>query len=116
MLTGQLPPVSRRSTYIETLELLDDETGDPIDLSGAAITVSVCRMLAADDYGAVCAASCATATLGAGVTVPEPGIIVWRFEAGALGGIAPGVALLSVLISRDGDSYEALRALLPIED
>lgn len=116
MLTGSLPPVSRRSTYIETLELIDDASGDPIDLTGAAITVSIYDSAVVSDYGDVRSWPAAlTATLGNGVTVPETGIVQWRFEAGSLACLRRD-ATLSVIISRDGDTDEIARLSLPIED
>lgn len=117
MLRGTLPPVSRRSTYIETLELIDDDTGDRIDLTGADITVEVFASCITDDYGfSGTDRGGVTVTRDAGgITVPEDGIIVWRYEAGALDGLS-GLATVSVLISRDGDSDEVARLLLPIQD
>lgn len=117
MLTGSLPPISRRSTYIETLELIDDDTGDAIDLTGAAITVEIRYGRSGDDYGWSGSYADHSATLESGaVTIPEDGIIQWRFEANSLRCVLPGSAWLSVLISRDGDTYEVARLSLPIED
>lgn len=116
MLTGSLPPISRRATYIETLELIDDDTGDPIDLTGADIRVELCANIGRDDYGWWDWPATTSATLADGITVPEAGIVQWRFEAGRLSRFARGAAGLRVIISRDGDTDVVARLTLPVED
>lgn len=118
MLTGSPPPISRRSTYIETLELIDDDTGDLIDLTGAAVSVEIrFNRTVGDDYGWLGRRADLVASLDDGrVAVPELGVIQWRFEAGAFDRIGPGSASLSVLIQRDGDTDKVADLILPFED
>jgi hypothetical protein len=41
MYVGSLPRASTSADYIETFQLLDDETGEGIDISGATVTLEV---------------------------------------------------------------------------
>src|SRR5437764_9135425 len=106
MFTETLPSLSRKATYVETLELTSADDGSLIDLTGAAITVS----LAEPDDDAF-----ATATVdGGGVTIVSPGVIQWRFEQPVMSRADVESYQLSVVISRDGDSTEILNASLPV--
>ena len=116
MLTGSLPPISRRSTYIETFEGIDDATGEPIDFTGADIKVEIFSDIGRDDYGWWDRAACLTATLTNGVTMPDTGVIQWRFEAGSMSRFCRGLAGLRLTVSRDGDTDVLARLTLPIED
>ena len=111
MFSGSLGPISRRATYIETLALVSDDDGLPLDLTGAAITVSIAPIQAGFPYPRG-----VTADLTSGVTVPAPGIIQWRFEQSAAQNFSCGLNRVSVVISRDGDTDEVLNATLPVED
>ncbi len=108
MLTGSLPPITRRGTYIETTELTD-EAGSAIDLTGADIRVEVA------ENGEGCTPDL-TASLDGGVSVVAPGTIQWRFEAGAFDRFRLGLRRLRVLISRDGDTDVVASLTLPVED
>lgn len=41
MFTGRLAPVSNRQTWIEQISIVDDDTGEGIDLTGHTLTVQV---------------------------------------------------------------------------
>lgn len=121
MVTGTLEPVSRRETYIETLEMIDDDTGQPINLSGATIIVEIRIGSVTHDgydngsyyYDTTCQPFL-SADLTSGVTIPALGVLQWRFND--LSRLPNGPAHVAVLISRDGATSEVMNAILPVED
>lgn len=109
MLRGNSPPVSRRATYEDFLELTDsDAPHDPIAWADVVSAVAeICRL----DRDA----PLLSASLNAGVTLPADGIVKWRFEPEDLGSLRAGdYRLLVRLTTSAGDTVELLDAILPL--
>lgn len=117
MFAGTLPPVSQRETYVEVIEVADDDTGEPFDLTGATITARIIGTSSADDYQFAPSYDTAvlTASLGSGVTVVAAGTIEIRFEQGSIGGLAPALYRLTVEATRAGDTTQLVNLFLPVE-
>jgi hypothetical protein len=109
MFTGVLPPVSRRGTYTDTIELTSDDDGSLIDLSGLSAVV-----VALSETGDT--TSVASVSLTSGVVIPALGIIQWRFEQGVMGGLDQETYTLTVTVTGSGDTVEIVNASLPIGD
>ena len=68
MFTGFLSPISTVSDFIESLEIKDEKTDDPIDLTGMTATLKVRRM------GDGTATEIASTTNGR-ITFPQVGVM-----------------------------------------
>lgn len=67
--------------WAESIDLFDDDTGEPLDTTGMAFVLGISR-----DGLVLLSASTAAAT----IEVPETGTIQWRFTPTQLGALDPG--------------------------
>src|SRR5215207_4080698 len=84
MLTGNLPPASRRATYVETVELLESESPyDPIPLS-AVVEGGTVELMGLDDTSETALISKTWGTDSYAEMTGAPGVVFWRFEVSDL--------------------------------
>lgn len=110
MYTAQLKPVSNRADWIETIELIDDDTGQIItDLSDVTVNVEVreasCRsrvLIGSSDDGHV--------------TYPGNGIIQWMFSRSEMSALTADIYEIGVTVTRNGFTEQELIGSLPIVD
>lgn len=110
MYEAQLNPISNRADWIETIELIDDDTGAIIEnLDGVTAVVEVrskspyCRYL----HG--------TTEDGRIIFAPG-GIIQWRFTAQEMRALEAGPYEIGFTITRDGITEQELIGSLPVVD
>jgi hypothetical protein len=107
---GTLSPVSTRATWIETLEVFDDDTDERFDFSTATeITVEVRDK---------CGGALLSGKLSRGdIILPEVGVMQWRFEVGQMNSLCGAHTYeIGVTIELDGDTTQVLIGRLPILD
>jgi hypothetical protein len=110
MLTGTLPPVSNKADWIEEYELYDDETGDPLDISGAdEITVSV--------RDAKSRSVLLTATLSGGsIAHAETGVFRWTFAAESMRSLCPKTYEIGMTMLLNDVTTQLLIGHVPVVD
>jgi hypothetical protein len=93
-----------RADWIQPVEVVSDDTGEPMDLTGTAISVKVeYSEIRSALYGAQRTAfdlSEADDT----VRVIAPGVFEFRLEASRLGRLSPGTYPIACLLKKDGDT------------
>jgi len=97
MLDGSIPPASIYSTWIETVEVwsIDDDT--LYDFSGVVdVTLKLQDQLSRFD-------ELILTMRGGNITLPSPGIVQWRVEAGAMFALRPKLYKLILLFQTDTD-------------
>lgn len=97
MYGGSLGQISNRATWQNGFEIIDAETDDLMDLTGASITMKVARE---PGQSVVLTGS----TGGGELTIPALGQVDFRFEASQMTNLCPGTYSASVLIERSGDT------------
>jgi hypothetical protein len=105
---GKLSPVSNREDWNLTLEI-DDENDDPIDLTGASITVNIRD----PRYRAV--VLCGSTSNGA-VTILGTGVFQVSFSAAQLQPFRPGTYEVGMVLVQNGVTIQLLIGLLPVID
>lgn len=71
MLQARFDPISNQETWKQTIEVLDDDTGEPVDLSAATITVTIENL---------CGDQLLQATIANGrISVSNPGYFTFVF-------------------------------------
>jgi len=105
-----LNPISNRADWIETIELIDDETGEVLtDLSGLSASVEIrsrqpyCRRLGG------------TSNDGR-IIFTDGGVIQWHFTVEEMRSLEPGLYQLGFTITREDVTEQELIAALPIID
>lgn len=106
MYQGTLPPASNRADWTETLKLTDDDTGDPIDLTGAAMAIAVRDL-------ANCLVLSGSIADGK-VTLLETGVAQWSFPASAMGGLCAGEYAVGITLTMSGTVEQVFAGTLPI--
>lgn len=97
MYGGSLGQISNKATWANGFQIIDAETDDLMDLTGAAITMKVYRL---PGRSIVLTGS----TDGGEVTIPALGLIDFRFEAEAMSSLGAGTYDASLIIVRAGDT------------
>lgn len=127
MLTGTLAPISRHADWIETFELVDDDTAEPIDLSTASITVRLRRARQRPPHGnssgygtsyAYGGGSNDTVIVGSTdngkVTISSPGIAELHFTPSDLQGLDSDTYEVSALLNDNGITLQLFLGTIPI--
>lgn len=110
MYDAQLKPVSNRADWIETIELIDDDTGQVItDLSDVTVKVEVRKT--------PCRSRTLSGTSEDGhVTYPGNGIIQWHFTRSEMSNLCAGTYEIGVTVTRDDLTEQELIGSLPVVD
>lgn len=110
MYEAQLKPVSNRADWLETIELIDDDTGQVItDLTGVTVKVEVRQM---PNY---CRALSGTTEDGH-VTYPGYGVIQWHFTKSEMSNLSAGTYEIGVTVTLDDFTEQELIGSLPVVD
>lgn len=98
--------ISNRADWSETIELIDDDTGEVItDLDDVIVRVQVregCRPVLTAETG------------DETVVVSSFGTITWTFPASRLSNICPGTYEVGITIERNGSVEQELIGSLPV--
>ncbi len=113
MYTGNIAAASNRADFTFTTELVDPDTGDAVDLTGATITVAIREQNAQQ--------ACLTASTGNGkVTINSPatdGAFVTAFSPADMKTLRAGQYDIGILaLLNTGITYQVLAGNLPIID
>jgi len=110
MYDAQLKPVSNRADWLETIELIDDDTGQVItDLTGVTVRIEVRRI------------PCGSHTLSGSsddghVTFPGNGIIQWQFTRSEMSNVSAGTYDIGVTVTLNDFTEQELIGSLPVVD
>jgi len=122
MYEGSLSAVSNRATWADCVGVIDNDTGEPLDISGASeIAVQVAPMQSVDvgGYGNVSysATPLLTATLSNGkIQHVQTGVFAFEFSKGDMRGIAGGVYNVEVTIEKDGETVSLILGTVPVRE
>lgn len=108
MFGAVLQPQSNRATFILEVEISDEETGDPIDLTGCTIEVQV--RYQAQNGSTVLSGD----TEGGEVTILDTGVFQIEFSATQMASICPDTYDVGAIISRDGETAQILIGTIPV--
>lgn len=120
MFGGSLGAISTAADWSDAVLISDEETGEPLDLTGCAITFTV-RPVATDCYrdGAYYdGPSSASAVLVGGtstgeIAIPALGTIEWDFPAPLA--MQAGEHRVGIIITRDGDTLQLFLGTVSVE-
>ncbi|QOZ68892.1 hypothetical protein [Bradyrhizobium arachidis] len=93
MYTGYLAPASNRANWSEAITLVDNDSGDSIDIGGCRITLTVWN----ENRSPVLRASTDDGT----ITLPDVGTFQWDFDTTQMSGLCPGAYAVGVRISQN---------------
>jgi len=110
MMTGTLSPVSNRATWLESMELVDVDNGEPVDLSGLTEITIVVRDPRTD-------APQLTLTLTNGdVMILDTGVFGWRADAGNMTTLVEGMYEVGCTVTDGVDTAQLVIGYLPVLD
>lgn len=111
MLTGTLTPVSNQADWIECYELVDDDTGDLIDISDATEIVVEIKDCPNGRHARL------TSSLeDATVSHVSTGIFQWVFTASQMSGLCAGTYDVRARITKDDIVTQLFIGYLPVLD
>jgi hypothetical protein len=110
MYEANLKPVSNRADWIETIELVDDDTNAVIeDLTGVSVFIEV---RSRDPYH-----RCLSGSVDDGHIILIPGgVIQWQFTATEMRGLCAGTYEIGITVVRDDITEQELIGSLPVLD
>lgn len=110
MYDAQLKPVSNRADWLETIELIDDDTGQVItDLTGVTVKIEVRKT-------PCYSRSLAGSSDDGHVTYPGNGIIQWHFTRSEMSNLVAGTYEIGVTVTLDDFTEQELIGSLPVVD
>lgn len=110
MYEATLQPISNREDWIGTVELIDNDTNEPvIDIAGYDMTLEV------RDRFTRCVVLSATSDNGK-VTTSSDSVIEWHFPLSDMQGVCAASYHVGITISRDGLTSQLLIGVLPVLD
>jgi len=122
MITASFPAITTKSDWNDAIQLTDSETGDPIDLSGCSIVISVARKrrhspgYRHDWWWGSRPLLTASTDLGT-VTIPDLGIFAFTFPLSTRGGVlTPGVYEVGATIAQSGETIQLLLGTIAVLD
>jgi hypothetical protein len=110
MLIGTFDPTSTSATWSESNEIVDDETGEAIDLSDVDEITVVIR-----DPKTKTIMQSATLT-GSTVVIVETGVFQWEFSDDQMGALDPKTYDIGCVLEKDGQKIQYLIGRLPVLD
>jgi hypothetical protein len=116
---GNISTPSNRADWIDTVQVLDDDTGEPIDLSTCSITMTVTnrrRNPNAYRYGMggyygplyLDLIILTGSTASGEITVVDLGTFQWHFTAGQMNNMPQGEYIIGVRITQDDQSIQVM--------
>lgn len=109
MYGGTLGVISAKAGWTETLDIRDEETGEPIDLTGCTVTVTI-------EDGLCNGTSVVGGTTTGQVTLPSLGLIEIVLPPSSFTNLDPGPCRVGITVSRDGETTQLLMATLVVEE
>lgn len=119
---GHISTVSNREDWSETFEILDEDTGTPINITGASVTMSVIKPWRNPnayasgyfyDYppgptwlGALLTGSTATGELV--LVDPVNGVVQWLFPAARMNNLPQGEYQVGIKLNQGGAIMQAM--------
>ena len=123
---GSLSEASNRASYIECIEILDQETGEPIDLSDVQEIVfqaisdiyqNFVQFGYGLGFGGYIGAQMITATLSGGkITIVQPGVFQVAFTRSEMNTLPGGDYNVGVTIVKDDITTEIIIGILPVRE
>ena len=110
MLTGTLTPVSNKADWAESFEILDDETGEQIDLSDATEIVIEIKSKSRDNV------LLSASLTGDTVEFVEDGVFQWSFTAAQMTTLCSGTYDVRCRITKDAIVTQLIIGTLPVLD
>jgi hypothetical protein len=109
MYGGSLGQISNRATWTNGFEIIDAQTDDLMDLTGATITMKVARL--------PCRTTVLTGSTTTGeLAIPGLGLVDFRFEASQMTGFCVGTYDASILIDRAGDTDQLFLGTVAVQE
>ena len=115
---GNISTPSNRADWIDTVMVMDDDTGDPIDLSTCSITLTVTNRRRNPNiytgiggyYGPLFLdLIILTGSTGTGeITGVDLGTFQWHFTAGQMNNLPQGEYVIGVRITQDDQSMQVM--------
>ncbi len=109
MYQARLDPLAIGSDWNVALELMDADTGDPLDLTDMQFTVTMQPIRGG--YMPVVGT-----TSNGHVTTPDDGVVVINFMAADMRGLSVGDYAVSLKAERDGFTEHLVIGTLPVVD
>jgi hypothetical protein len=109
MYGGSLGQISNKATWVNGFEIIDAETDEPMDLTGATITMKVRRL-------PCCSTVLSGSTTSGELSIPALGCVDFRFEASQMSGLRSGTYDASILVERAGDTDQLFLGTVAVQE
>lgn len=108
MFGGSLGTISNQADWQDNVYAYDEDTNDPVDLTGATITLKV----ASHPSNVLLTVS----TTSGEITLPATGYFRWSIPASSMTTFCAGTYRVSILITRDGETLQFFLGTVTIEE
>lgn len=110
MYIGELKSVSNREDWKVPITVVDDDTDEAVDITGATITVAIRRQ--------GCSSADMTLTVGSGVTITDAddGIFEFAFTVTQMRTLDPDTYDIGITVTIDGETTQLFSGTVPILD
>jgi hypothetical protein len=118
MYTGTLDAVSNRQDWQFVREIIDDDTGDPIDLTGASIVLEIREQPDDQQLGTPSYpdATLSATTANGKVTILDTGVFQVWFPLTDMQTLSPGYYDVGCTVNVNGITTQLMAAELPVVD
>lgn len=107
MFGGSLGTISNQADWSDTVYVFDENTSDPIDLTGDTITMKVARAPSSIVL---------TASTSAGeITLPDTGYFSWSIPASRMTQLCAGTYRVSIILNRTGETLQFFLGTVTVE-
>jgi hypothetical protein len=108
MFGGSLGTISNQADWLDSHYVYDEDTNDPIDLTGATITLKV----ASHPSNVLLTVS----TTSGEITIPTTGYFTWSIPATSMTTFCAGTYRAQINIERDGEKLAFFLGTITIEE
>jgi hypothetical protein len=128
MFRGAFPAISNRQSFIDAVELYDDEDGTLVDLTGCIIQVEIrpAGLSWPSDsywsagwgwgYGLFGSTRLLASTADGSIIIPDVGTFIFTFTPAQIASLCPGLYELAANISRDDETVQLILGTMPVLD
>jgi hypothetical protein len=118
MYAGPLDPVSNRQDWKFIRQIIDDDTGDPVDLTGATITFELREKSDDQQYNAPAwpGVTLSATTANGKITLVDTGTFQVWFPLADMQTLSPGYYDVGCTVLMNGVTEQLLAGTLPVVD
>ncbi len=122
MYTGYLDTITNRADWNTTIQIVDADTEEPVDLTGVDAYMQVVTCPSNNDCGPCdygfsgCSAALSGSTEDGRISISSDGVLSWSFPASSLRGLCPQTYDIGVILKKDEQTTQLFLGKVTVLD